>query len=198
MDSGEVLKRWVEYFDELLNNENGRSDDPVAQYSEVRSETASALSDELITEEEIRKVLARMKTGRAPGIDGCMVEFMKLGGDSIIKWLRRILNVCFVKEAVPTDWRDACVVPLYKGKGDKHECASFRGISLLSVVGKLYGKILVERIRCMTDIMFSEEQCRFRSGRSCVDQILSVKQTSEKYFEKRRDCLGIHGFREGV
>ena len=39
---------------------------------------------------------------------------------------------------VPMDWRGACIVPLYKGKGDKCECNNSRGISLLSVVGKLY------------------------------------------------------------
>ena len=38
---------------------------------------------------------------------------------------------------VPMDWRGACIVPLYKGKGDKCECSNSRG--LLSVVGKLYG-----------------------------------------------------------
>ena len=40
-----------------------------------------------------------------------------------------------------------CVVPLYKGKGDKCDCPSFRDISLLNVVGKVYGKVLVKRIR---------------------------------------------------
>ena len=39
------------------------------------------------------------------------------------------------------DWRGASIVPLYKGKGDKCECSNSRGISLLSVVGKLYGRL---------------------------------------------------------
>ena len=44
---------------------------------------------------------------------------------------------------VPVYWVGliACMVPLYKGKGDVHECSNFRGISLLSVVGKVYGRI---------------------------------------------------------
>ena len=36
------------------------------------------------------------------------------------------------------DWRGACIVPLYKGKGDKYECSNLRGISLLGVVSNLY------------------------------------------------------------
>ena len=43
------------------------------------------------------------------------------------------------------------MVPLYKGKGDVHECSNFRGISLLSVVGKVYGRILINRIRDKTE-----------------------------------------------
>ena len=47
---------------------------------------------------------------------------------------------------VPTDWRGACIVPMYKGKGDKCECSNSRGISLLSVVGKLFGRVLIKRV----------------------------------------------------
>ena len=41
------------------------------------------------------------------------------------------------------------IVPLYKGKGDKYECGSYRGISLLSVVGKLYGRVLIKGKRTL-------------------------------------------------
>ena len=39
------------------------------------------------------------------------------------------------------------IVSLYKGKVDKYECCNLRGISLFSVVGKLYGRVLINRIR---------------------------------------------------
>ena len=50
---------------------------------------------------------------------------------------------------VPVDWVIACMVPLYKGKGDVHECSNFR--YLLSVVGKVYGKELISKIRDKTE-----------------------------------------------
>ena len=37
---------------------------------------------------------------------------------------------------VPEDWRSAVIIPLYKGKGERTECKSYRGISL-SMVGKI-------------------------------------------------------------
>ena len=45
---------------------------------------------------------------------------------------------------VPMDWRGACIVPLCKGKGDKSECSNSSGISSLSVVGKLFGRVLIK------------------------------------------------------
>ena len=56
----------------------------------------------------------------------------------------RLLNLSFDMGVVPMDWRGACIVPMCKGKGDKCECSSSRGISLLSVVGKLFGRVLEE------------------------------------------------------
>ena len=61
-------------------------------------------------------------------------ECIKNGGVSMIKWIVRLFNLCFVSGVVPKEWCEACIVPLYKGKGDKYECGSYRGISLLSVL----------------------------------------------------------------
>ena len=48
----------------------------------------------------------------------------------IIKLLLIILlNLSFDLGDVPMDWSGACIVPLYKGKGDKCECSNSRGIS---------------------------------------------------------------------
>ena len=63
----------------------------------------------------------------------------------------RVLNIGFMLSIVPVDWMIACIVPLCKGKGDIHECSNFKGISLLSVVGKVYGRVLINRIRDKTE-----------------------------------------------
>ena len=49
------------------------------------------------------------------------------------------------------DWRGACIVQLLKVKSDKYECSNSRGISLLSVVDNLYGRVLIKRIRTCTE-----------------------------------------------
>ena len=96
-----------------------------------------------ITGEEVKRALNEMKGGKVPGMDGVRVKMLKEGCVTVLEWLMRVFNICFMLSVVPVDWVIACMVPLYKGKGDVHECNNFRGISLLSVVGKVYGRVLI-------------------------------------------------------
>ena len=92
----------------------------------------------------------------------------------------RPLNVSFDVGVVPMDWRGACIVPLYKGNGDKCECSNSRGISLRSVIGKLYDRVLIKRVRAGTECEIGEEQCGFRQGRGCNYQVFAIRQVCEK------------------
>ncbi len=65
---------------------------------------------------------------------------------------------------VPDDWKKAIIVPLYKGKGSRSECSSYRAISLLSIPGKVYGRVLTERLMEVTEGKVSEDQGGFRKG----------------------------------
>ena len=64
---------------------------------------------------------------------------------------------------------------LYKGKGNKCECSNSRGISLLSVVGKVFGRVLIKRVRAGTECAIWEEQCGFRQGRVWMNQVFAVR-----------------------
>ena len=140
-----------------------------------------------ITREEVKRALNETKGGEAPGMDGVRVEMLKEGGVTVLEWLVRVCNICFMLSIVPVDWAIACIVPLYKGKGDVHECSNFRGISLLSVIGKVYGRILMYRIMDKTENVIAEVQSGFRRGRGCTNQIFIVRQICEKYLGKVKD-----------
>ena len=62
----------------------------------------------------------------------------------------RLCNIAFESGVVPEDWRSAVIFPLYNSKGERAKCKNYRGISLLSVVGKIYAGILVDRVRRVT------------------------------------------------
>ena len=76
-------------------------------------------------------------------------------------------NNPFESGGVPEEWRSAVIVPLYKGKGERTECSNYRGICLLSVVGKIYARILADSVCKVTEGLIDDEQGRFRTWRGC-------------------------------
>ena len=61
--------------------------------------------------------------------------------------LTTLLQSTYRTETILEDWRNSLLVVLYKGKGPKNDCSYYRGISLLSVVGKIF-------ICCCSSIVF--------------------------------------------
>ena len=93
-------------------------------------------------------------------------------------------KICDSKEC-PKDWGKAVIVPLHK-KGDRKECSNYRAISLTSIAGKVYTKILQRRLKRYVEEAMSEEQAGFRKGRGTMDQIFVIRQLSEKHIERNR------------
>ena len=77
-------------------------------------------NDREITIQEVTRALNEVR-GKAPGMDGVRVEMLKEGGATVLEWLVRVFNICFMLSTVPVDWLIAYMVPLYKGKGNVHE-----------------------------------------------------------------------------
>ena len=86
---------------------------------------------------------------------------------------------------MPQDMRDAKIVTLYKNKGERSDCNNYRGISLLSIVGKVYARILLVRLQRLAERVYPESQCGFRAGRSTIDMIFSLRQLQEKCREQK-------------
>ena len=181
----EARKRWARYFESLLNVEDDRVADVALEGDELQ--VFGDENESVITKEEVERALGETKVGKAAGMDGVRAEMLKKGGVSVLEWLVRLFNVCFLLSVVPVDWVCACIVPLFKGKGDVCECCNYRGISLLSVVGKVYGRVLINRIRDRTEQVISEVQGGFRRGRGCMDQVFIVRQICEKYLAKGKN-----------
>ena len=85
---------------------------------------------------EIMGAVKKMKGGKAAGIYGIFVEMLKNGGICKIDWLLRIFNRCMESGVVLEGWKVACIVPVYERKGDRRDCANYRGISILNIPGK--------------------------------------------------------------
>ena len=87
------------------------------------------------------------------------------------------------KEAIPQDFKDASIIHLvYKRKGNLQVCDNHRGISLLSIAGKILAKILLNRLNAHLDQagLIPESQCGFRKDRGAIDMIFTARQLQEK------------------
>ncbi len=158
---------WKGYFEQLMNNE-AEGEALVTRMGTGAGRGWVPMQRE-IGRSEVEKAVARLKCGKAAGMDGIIAGMLKYGGDAVVEWILVICESAWKEGKVPDDWKKVIIVPLYKGKGSRSECSSYRGISLLSVPGKVYGSILTERLMEVTEEKVSEEQGGFRKARRCVD-----------------------------
>ena len=80
-----------------------------------------------------------LKLGRSKGTDGLKAEHLIYGGTSLILWLQKIFNSIITLEEIPHCLKEGIIVPVYKGRGkDPLSPSSYRGISLSSVISKLF------------------------------------------------------------
>ena len=93
------------------------------------------------------------------------------------------------KEAIPQDFKDASIIHLYKRKGNPQVCENHRGISLLSIAGKILAKILLNLLNAHLDKtgLIPKSQCGFRKDRGTIDMIFTARQLQEKCQEQNVD-----------
>ena len=129
--------------------------------------------------DEMVRAIKGLKDGKAPGGDGIPAEVWKYGGANLSNRLHRWIIKVWEEGHVPQDWKDANIVTIYK-KGDRTECGNYRGISLLSAAGKIFARILLNRLSShITPEVMPETHCGFRSNQSTVYMIFCLRQLQE-------------------
>ena len=83
-----------------------------------------------------------LKWGKAPGICGIHAELLKAGGNAALVWLHAVFCSSWNTGIISTNWKRGLFVPLWKGKGYRQDCNSYRGVTLLSVPGKVFARII--------------------------------------------------------
>ena len=105
-------------------------------------------------------------------------EILKEGGENIRKAVWKLCCVAWRNEKVPQDWMQGLVFPLHKD-GDDRDPMNYRGITLLSIVGKVYNRVLGNRLMLFAERErggIVEEQGGFRPGRGTEHQIFILTE----------------------
>ena len=176
-----IKDRWVGHFSDLLNQPTDADltiADGIDQLPVIESVSRP------IEEKELDQALRNTRLGKSPGPDGILPEILVNVGHRLRAFLLVLFNICWVTEIIPLDWMDANIAILLK-KGDRSHCSNYRGISLLSAVGKVLADVILQRLHLLVEFMYPQSQSGYRNGRSTIDGIFTLRQLMEKTREQR-------------
>lgn len=181
-DSKQQMDRWVEHYLELYSRETSVSQEAL---DAIPNLPVMEELDATPTVDELEKAINSLKSRKAPGNDSIPPEVIKQGKSVLLGPLHKLLCMCWKEGKVPQDMRDAKIITLYKNKGERSDCNNYRGISLLSIVGKVFARVALNRLQKLAERIYPESQCGFRAERSTIDMIFAVRQIQEKCREQQ-------------
>jgi len=129
--------------------------------------------------------LQKLKTDKSPGPDGIHPLLLKECASVLAEPLSLIYQKSYATGTLPTDWKTANIVPIYK-KGSRCDKANYRPVSLTSVPCKIMENIIKEGLSkyLLTNAIPCKEQHGFTSGRSCLTNLLETFENWTKALDE--------------
>ena len=117
---------------------------------------------------------------------------LKMSGDAIIETLFKIFKNCLKCGIFPDDWKKGNIVPIFK-KGDKQNIRNYRPVSLLPICSKIFERIIYDNMLkyFLNNNLISPIQSGFRSGDSCINQLLSITHDIFTSFDNGLEVRGV-------
>jgi hypothetical protein len=142
-------------------------------------------SEMLISSSEVWNVVRKLQNSKSPGVDGLSNDFIKLAGKYIVPYLVKIFNVSLKLGKVPSEWKEAIVVPIFKG-GGRGKVINYRPISLTSLICKIMERVINNRIKNIIEDRggISDIQHGIRRGFSCETQLLGFSEDISEVMDK--------------
>ena len=134
----------------------------------------------------VKKVITNLDSPRASGPDCIPVVVLKNCEPQLSYILAELFNVCLNESSIPVFWKVSSVVPVFKNVEERSTAKKYRPVSLLSVVSKVFEKLVNSRIvdhqeKCG---LFSDFQYGFRSSRSTADLLTVVSDRIARAFNR--------------
>ena len=136
----------------------------------------------------VHKLLKGIKPFKASGPDSLPTFILKAASDQLAPTLARIYQTSLDTGKVPSDWRDAWIVSVFK-KGDKHKATNCRPFSLTSITCKLLEHIIHSTVMTHFDSydILKDHQHGFRKRRSCETQLtVTIQEIASRPSEGNR------------
>ena len=134
----------------------------------------------------VKKVIRNLDSSKASGPDCIPVVVLKNCEPEFSYVLAKLFNKCLKESYFPDCWKVSLVVPVFKNVGERSTAKNYRPVSLLSVVSKVFEKLVNNRSidhleKCG---LFSDFQYGFRSSRSTADLLTVVSDRIARAFNR--------------
>lgn len=142
-----------------------------------------------ITPMEIAQEIDKLNSKKAPGIDEISPGLFKELPRKAIIMITYLFNACMRLKYVPKCFKAAQIIMLKKPGKPEEDITSYRPISLLTTLSKLFEKILLKRLKPMVQI--PDFQFGFRNNHSTIDQIHRITTVVEQALEEKKYCSAV-------
>jgi hypothetical protein len=153
---------------------NDLSDDTINLVVNQNLNSILPMTLEPFTQVEVSNVIKDIHPDKAPGPDGITGRAIINSPPSLLAHILVIFNAILLTQHFPSLWKVSDIIVLRKGLKSATSPSSYRPISLLPVLSKLFEKLLLQRIREVVDTHIRPEQFGFRSGCSTTLQLMKV------------------------
>ena len=142
--------------------------------------------------QEVKSMIDKLKTNKSAGIDTIISELLKNLDETTLMIILRILNKIFDSGEFPGEWAVGIIVILFKGS-EKTDLNNYRGITLLSVIGKLLVGMLNERLTEFVEKfkIVNENQAGFRKGYRTTDHIFTLFSVINQTINVKKKSLYV-------
>ena len=131
MNIDNKLKVWQSHYQKLLNVQCSWNSVNMSEKAPVE-EPAIKIKPEMVS-----KAIGKMKSGKAAGPSGIIIEMIEAAGDRAIVYLASLFNHIICIGRVPDDWHLSYIINLFQGKGGALSCGNYRGLKLQEHVMKI-------------------------------------------------------------
>lgn len=120
----------------------------------------------------VRNLLLSLDSNKSPGPDKIAPRVLKELANEISPFLTDLFQQSLESGAVPREWKDACICPIFKS-GSELDPANYRPVSLTSIVCKVLEHIIYTDVmqHLNSHALITDTQHGFRRGRSCETQL---------------------------
>lgn len=191
--NAEKSEAFADYFESCFTTEDDTHHQNQNEYSEIISNETNHEHNTTITPtspKEILSIILKLASKKSPGHDLITNKILKNLTSKALAYLASLFNSAMRLATFPSTWKHAIIVPIHKPGKQTNSLTSYRPISLLPTLSKLYERILLNRIKPYLQII-PKNQFGFKTQHSTCHQIQRISEIIVKGFENKQYTTAV-------